>query len=128
MNRIHAAAIALAVLATSTASSGDVVVKDASLADLPYREVRFNDLNLDNQKGIDRLNTRIVRAVREVCGRADNRLLSLMSDIRDCRDQSLQRAFTARDAILAARLAARGQPDKLAAIGDSIGIAAAGTQ
>lgn len=128
MNRTHAAAIALAVLATSTPSSGGVVVKEASLADLPYREVRFNDLNLDNQEGIDRLNIRIVRAVRQVCGRVDNRLLSLMSDIRNCREQSLQRAFTDRDAILAARLAARGRPEKLAAIGGSIGVAAAVVQ
>jgi UrcA family protein len=126
MNRTHAALIAFAIFATGTPSFADVVVKESRSTDLPYREVRFNDLNLDSREGIDRLNFRIIRAVRQVCGTVDNRLLSLMSDIRNCRDQSLQRAFADRDVILAARLAARGQPDKLAAISGSIGIAAAG--
>lgn len=125
MNRTHATLIALAVLATGTPSFGDVMVKETRLDDRPYREVRFNDLNLDTREGIDRLNIRLVSAVRQVCGTADNRVLSVMRDIRDCRNESLQRAFTDRDAILAARLAARGRPDRLAAIGDSIGIAAA---
>lgn len=115
MMRLHAAVIASATLLVSTTALADVIVKDGSAANLPRREVRFADLNLDTAEGMERLNTRIVAAVRNVCGSADNRVVREVADMHDCRNQSLRQAFADRDAIVAARLAARGQPEKLAA-------------
>lgn len=120
MKTTHAAAIAVAMLAMSTPSHADVIVKDGRPADVPYREVRFADLNLDSQQGLDSLNTRILSAVRSVCGQADLRQLIETLAVRNCRDTSTHRAFAARDAMLAARLAARDDPAKLAALTGSI--------
>lgn len=128
MKTFHLAAIATAMLAMSSPALADVIVKDGELANLPHREVRFADLNLDTPEGVDRLNIRISAAVRGVCGTADVRQVREVSSVRDCREVSLQRAFVDRDAILAARMAARGQPDKLAAIDTSIGVGASRTK
>lgn len=122
MKSVHTAVLAATVLAMASPSLADVVVKDGRPADVPRREVRFADLNLDTREGLDRLNTRITIAVRSVCGTADIRSLHHFGIVRDCREESQQRAFVDRDTMLAARLAARGQPDKLAALGTSIGV------
>lgn len=115
------------MLAMASPSLADVVVKDQRPAGQQlgqqYREVRFGDLNLDSQEGMNRLNTRIAVAVRNVCGQADNRVLQQVAFVRDCRNESLARAFADRDAIVAARLAARGQPERVAAVTTSISIA-----
>jgi UrcA family protein len=100
----------------SSPSLAEVIVKDQNLAGLPYREVRFADLDIDTQEGLDALNTRIASAVRTVCGRADNRILTEVATMHSCREASLQRAFMDRDAIIAARLAARGDPVRMAAL------------
>lgn len=116
MKRTHAVAIAATTLAMASPSFADVVVKDGRPADVPRREVRFADLDLDTREGLDRLDTRISIAVRIVCGNADLRMLDQFVKVRECRRDSLHRAFADRDAILAARLARRGEPDRLAAI------------
>lgn len=125
MKSVYAILAAATVLAMATPSFADVVVKDDQLADVPRRDVHFADLNLDTQEGLDRLNSRIAMAVRSVCGTADIRSLHQFGIVRDCRQESLQRAFVDRDAILAARLAARGQPEKLAALATSIDVGTA---
>lgn len=106
MKSVYAILAAATVLAMATPSFADVVVKDDQLADVPRRDVHFADLNLDTQEGLDRLNSRIAMAVRSVCGTADIRSLHQFGIVRDCRQESLQRAFVDRDAILTARLAA----------------------
>lgn len=107
-------------LAFGTPAHGEVIVQNGDPSDVPQREVRFADLNLDTTVGVDRLNTRIASAVRDVCGQADIRALREFVAMRQCRDQSLERAFADRDALLSARLAARGQPEKLAALDHSM--------
>ena len=124
MKRIHAAILAATMFAIGTPSLADVVVKDTAWSSLPHREVRFNDLNLDTPQGIDKLNVRISAAVRTVCGQPDARIPREVAMTHTCRDQSLQRAFADRDSILAARLAARDDPSRLAALDTSIAIAA----
>ena len=113
-----------AILGMAAPALSDVVVPDGHPQNRPHREVRFADLNLDTREGMDRLNVRIAAAVRNVCGSADNRIVREVVDMRNCRNQSMKQAFSDRDAIMAARLAARGQPDKLAVLGDSIAVAA----
>lgn len=122
MKKFHAAVMATAVLALSSPSFADVIVRDGELAEVPYREVRFADLNLDTPEGLDRLNVRISAAVRSVCGQPDHHLLQQVVVVRDCRQDSTARAFAERDTILAARLAARGQPERLATVSPAITI------
>lgn len=126
MNRILAAAVMTAALIAGSPARGDVIVQNSAqngwASDLPTREVHFADLNLDTPLGVERLNTRIAAAVRYVCGQADTRMLPEYMAMRGCRDNTLQRAFADRDAVLAARLAARGQPEKLAALDRSFAI------
>lgn len=130
MMSFHAAAAmvgAMLVMSTpalATSALAEVIVKDGSTTDFPRREVRFADLNLDTREGMDRLNSRIAAAVRNVCGPADNRMVREVRDMRSCRVQSAKQAFADRDAIIAARMAARGQPDKLAALGNSLRVGA----
>lgn len=118
MTRIHTAFATFGLLATaavglSAPALADVIVKDGSLRDVPHREVRYGDLNLDSQEGLNALNMRLEIAVRAVCPIYSNHLEE-MSWTRDCRDASRDRAFAARDDMLAARLAARNDPTRLA--------------
>ena len=119
MTRIHTAFAAFGMIAMAAAGlSGpalaDVVVKDGSLRDVPHREVRYGDLNLDSQEGLDALNMRLEVAVRAVCPMQNNQL-DHVAWVHDCRDSSRDRAFAARDDMLAARLAAKNDPTRLAA-------------
>lgn len=119
MTRIHTAFAAIGMIATATvglatSALADVVVKDGSLRDVPHREVRYADLNLDSQAGIDALNNRLEIAVRAVCGQVYNNRLDELADMHDCRDASRDRAFAARDELLATRMAARTDPGQLA--------------
>lgn len=122
MKSIHAAVLATVMLATSTPAFGDVIVNDSGLRDVPYREVHYGDLNLASDQGLATLNRRILIAVREVCDNGDMRQLSVFMQVRACRSESTARAFADRDAVLAERLAAHGDPTKLAALGSAISI------
>jgi UrcA family protein len=123
MLRIHST-LAMTVAAVATiAFSGpaiaeEVIVKHRIEADIPRVEVRYGDLNLDNQAGRDRLTTRLDSAVREVCGNADYRDLSEFSQMKTCRVASTDRAYAARDALFAEHLAARERGETLALAGN----------
>lgn len=125
MKRTCVALAMVTMLATSTPTLGDVIVNDGRPADIPHREVRFGDLNLDTQQGMDTLNRRIHTAIRIVCGDGSRLDLTKFMIMRNCQNESQARAFAARDAMLAARLAARGQPGRLAAVETSLSVATA---
>lgn len=104
------------LLAATPALANDVVVQEGRWDDRPYLEVHYNDLDLDSQDGIDTLNRRLVSAVKTVCGEIDVRRLKEHAAIRGCRNDSMERAFADRDAVLAMRMAAREDPTRLAAM------------
>lgn len=114
MKRLTIAACAMGSLLVALPAFADVVVKDSDWSSRPTRMVYYSDLNLDNQQGIDTLSQRLTSAVKFVCGNADVRVLDEMSQMRQCRRDSLGRAFAERDALIAARMAARGNPTELA--------------
>lgn len=74
---------ALALAATLPAAAADTKV------------VRYDDLNLTNPAGIERLERRISNAAREVCGAgADHReSLILLADTRKCIAEAKTRAM-----------------------------------
>ncbi|WP_185996903.1 UrcA family protein [Novosphingobium aerophilum] len=129
MTRIHTkivttAMFAMASFALVTPVLADVVVKEVRNSNLPTREVRYGDLDLTTASGQDSLTRRLTVAVRQVCGGADMRDLPAYSDMMRCRDDSSERAFTQRDALFAERIAARGQPDRIATNTRAISIVA----
>ncbi|TCM19601.1 UrcA family protein [Novosphingobium sp. PhB165] len=71
--------------------------------DRPTELVRYADLDLTSPQGRARLDARINSAIDHVCGRADIGDLEGRAQIHDCRSESAQRAYTARDTMLAAR-------------------------
>ncbi|TCM19600.1 UrcA family protein [Novosphingobium sp. PhB165] len=100
------------------AMAEDVLVKNRAIdPNVPRVEVRYSDLDLDSQAGRDRLTTRLDSAVRTVCGDADVRNLDDFSHMRDCRDESTDRAYAARDELFAQHMAARASGQTLASAG-----------
>ena len=92
---ITAAALKVAP-ALAEPARGEIAVSTVSTA----------DLDLSTRSGLKALNQRLAFASREVCGVASDADLEGKNDIRKCRDETLARAQSRRDAVLAA--AARG--------------------
>jgi UrcA family protein len=80
-----AAAAAIAITAAAPAAAADV----------PER-VRLDDLELDQQSDISRLNARIDRAVRRLCASSSDQAAA-----RACRLQASSRAARTRDTLVA---------------------------
>jgi len=59
--------------------------------------VRYADLDLDSADDLDALNSRIERAARQVCGRADGRNLAMVAQWRACRSEALDTAISRVD-------------------------------
>ncbi|WP_169800931.1 UrcA family protein [Novosphingobium naphthalenivorans] len=116
MRRLTIAACAMTALLVGSPAVGDVIVQDGGWADRPYVEVRYGDLNLDSQSGIATLNKRLTAAVMTVCGDDDIRLLREHMAVRNCRSDTMEQAFADRDAVIAAHMAARNDPTRLAAM------------
>ncbi|MCJ2178874.1 UrcA family protein [Novosphingobium album (ex Hu et al. 2023)] len=116
MRRLTIAASAMAALLVATPAVGDVIVQDGGWADRPFVEVRYSDLDLDSQGGLATLNRRLAAAAITVCGADEIRQLRVHVAVRNCRSDSMERAFADRDAVIAARMAARDDPTRLAAM------------
>lgn len=97
------------------AAAEDVIVKNRIIdPNVPHVFVTYTDLNLDSEAGRSRLTTRLDSAVRTVCGTADVRNLTEFDHMMDCRGESTERAYAARDELFAQRIAARAQGQTLA--------------
>lgn len=86
---------ALAVAAIAAPAS-------AQQAAAPSVAVRIADLDLASANGRARLDQRIARAVREVCGRPSDADAEGRSKVRDCRDATLAALSDQRDLAIAA--------------------------
>ncbi|MDQ3247061.1 MAG: UrcA family protein [Pseudomonadota bacterium] len=64
--------------------------------------VRTAGLDLSSNAGRRRLDARLARAAREVCGTASDADLNGKNDVRRCRVETLARAVTQKDALVAA--------------------------
>ncbi|MBH0112501.1 UrcA family protein [Novosphingobium sp. YJ-S2-02] len=108
-----AAAAGIALLATPVIAE-EVIVQKQYREDVPTREVRYDDLNILSSAGMDTFTNRIDRAVRYVCGAPDIRALNEMAHMQNCRVESTQRAYAARDEIVNMQMAARANGMTLA--------------
>lgn len=114
MKRLTIAVCAMSTLFMASPALADVVVTNPDRIEYRSKIVYLTGLDLRDANDLDTLNTRLDRAVRFVCGSADVRRLDEMADMNRCRAESQDRAYADRDAILAARMAARDDPVALA--------------
>ena len=86
-------------LIASLASAVLVIGAGAVQAERPSVErtatVRYADLNLATQAGVDTLYHRIRVAARNVCGSPHERQLEIRRSIRDCNDAAMENAVAA---------------------------------
>ena len=98
------ASIALPMIGSAATAHTEIVA-----GAIPSVVVRYYDLNLATETGVQALYQRIVLAARLICGDPDNRDLSGMSAARSCRQEVVARAVqTINNPQLAALRAARG--------------------
>jgi UrcA family protein len=76
----------------------------ATQADPPAVRVKYAELDLTKDAGVEHLYTRLRNAARQVCGRADNRNLAALADQDACMQRALDRAV---EDVHSARLTAR---------------------
>ena len=101
---------ALAAVLFSLAGPFAALAGESALAEQTV-VVRFADLNLTAQAGVDALHQRLRTAARQVCGYRDSRNLQSVQSWKMCYSTALQNALTdAGMAILDARLQAQGLP------------------
>lgn len=106
---IRKASILVAAIATVLASAAPVTAAE-NMFEPTKRIVRYDDLDLTNAKGRERLETRVRMAVNSACGHWDARTLSEKVKVDRCRKAARQQseaqvAEAVRNA--AVRLAAR---------------------
>jgi UrcA family protein len=95
MNKAAFASIVAIVtlINTAPASAAQSVSRSVSIV--------YDDLDLGNQSDLDTLDARLKKAVKEVCGNADNRRLDDVADMNRCRDAALASAARQRTIALA---------------------------
>ncbi len=86
-------ALALCVCAASAQAGNESHSHDGAF-ETHSITVRYADLDLDSAAGLDTLYSRIERASRQVCGRADGRNLALAAQWRACRNEALDTAIS----------------------------------
>lgn len=99
---------AITIILTSALITTGVIKAAPALAEAPgpasdinVSLVRTADLNLGSAEGQRKLDRRLVKAVREVCGIASDADVEGKNDVRKCRDETLAKARGQRDAVLA---------------------------
>ncbi len=93
------------ILASALITAGAIKAAPA-LAETPAAAtnvsvVRTADLDLRSSEGQRRLDHRLARAARQVCGAASDVDIEGKNDVRKCRDDVLARARDKRDAVVA---------------------------
>ena len=97
---------AITIILTAFAITTGVIKAAPALAQEPAAMnvslVRTADLDLGSSDGQRRLDQRLASAAREVCGTASDVDLEGKNQVRKCRDATLAKAISQRDAVLAA--------------------------
>jgi|GEM_PF-707146 len=96
----------LIALASALITTGAIKAAPA-LAQLAATEtnislVRTADLDLGSSQGQRKLDQRLANAAREVCGAASDVDVEGKNEVRKCRDETLAKAKSQREAVLAA--------------------------
>lgn len=89
--------VALATCASTAALAADFERSSDSENIVRSLTVDYEDLRLEADAGVNALYTRLEKAAKRVCGRADSRNLAAQRDMRQCRADALHEAVTAID-------------------------------
>lgn len=79
-----------AAVATTLASTAPVLAQPDSMTEPTQRIVRYDDLDLTNARGRERLNTRVRMAVNSACGYASAQSLTERKLVDTCRKKALK--------------------------------------
>ena len=79
-----------ASVATTMASAAPVLAESDGMLEPTTRIVRYDDLDLTNARGRERLNTRVRSAVNLACGLWSARSLSEKQLVDQCRTQAMK--------------------------------------
>ena len=98
---------AITIILTSALITTGVIKAAPALAESPASAVnvslvRTADLDLGSRDGQRQLDRRLAFAAREVCGSASDVDIAGKNAVRKCRDATLAKAKSERDAVLAA--------------------------
>lgn len=93
--------LASALITAAAIRAVPALAADAGEPQTFTSRVHTADLNLSTPDGQQALDTRLTRAVREVCGEASDADLAGKNEVRRCRETTLASARTQRDTLIA---------------------------
>jgi UrcA family protein len=99
-------ALASALITTAAIKAAPALAQQPGGTEANISRVWTGDLDLRSEAGRSKLELRLARAAREVCGTASDADVAGKNDVRKCRDEALARATDNQAALLAA--ASRG--------------------
>lgn len=90
------AKLSFILLAVPLAAAGTIAPAAASAPGEEQQSVsvRYDDLNLTNESGRDRLTSRVKMAIRQVCGSNSRRTLAEKAETRRCEAEASRKADT----------------------------------
>ncbi|MDX2209643.1 MAG: UrcA family protein [Sphingopyxis sp.] len=80
-----------AICATTVASAAPVLAQTTGAYEPTSRIVRYDDLDLNNERGRDRLNTRLRMAANSACGFWSAKSLTDRARANECRKAAIER-------------------------------------
>jgi UrcA family protein len=102
MKNAFAIALASALITTAAIKAAPALAQEP-VSPINVSLVRTADLDLGSDAGRRTLDRRLTQAVREVCGTASDVDLEGKNDVRQCRAETLAKARSQRDSVLAER-------------------------
>lgn len=94
--------LALSLAASLTAAAPALAETPVAAGDVQLSLVRTADLDLSSEGGRRVLDQRLASAARDVCGTASDVDIKDKNAVRACRDETLAKARTQRETVLAA--------------------------
>ena len=95
-------AIASALITAAAIKAAPALAQETPANEPNVSLVRTADLDLGSEAGRRTLDQRLANAARQVCGEASDADVEGKNDVRQCRDETLARAKTQRDSLVAA--------------------------
>ena len=95
-------AFASFLITAAAIKAAPALAEETAAANVNVSLVRTADLDLASARDRARLDARLARAAREVCGYASEADIAGGNDVRRCVDETLASARTQREAVMAA--------------------------
>jgi UrcA family protein len=103
MKKAITIALASALITTAAIKAAPAIAQEPAAAETNISRVQTADLDLGNQAGQRKLEQRLARAARDVCGVASDVDVVGKNAVRKCRDETLAKAREQGETLAAAR-------------------------